>query len=113
MSIWHSRLLPDIRKWLASHRSKSVGEGNVNALEGFLRDPGHGGVMIACRGSKRAEQARRERTRRLILLGAWVLAQRKKLEARQDLTASEVAGFLDQGKTAERSKALLTDVLGK
>ncbi|MYH60134.1 MAG: hypothetical protein F4145_19635 [Boseongicola sp. SB0675_bin_26] len=69
--------------------------------------------MTACRGSERAEQARRERTRRLILLGARVLARREKLEELQDQLASELAGFLDRGKMAERSKALLTDVLGK
>ena len=107
----HARLSQDIRKWLASHRSKSVGERNVKAVEGFLGDPGHKGVTAPRGTSEKAEMARRERTHRLILLGAWVLARRENLEELRDLMASELAGFLEQGKRVERNKALLKDVL--
>lgn len=62
---------------------------------------------------KGRNRPRRELMRRLTLLGAWMLAQREKLEELRDQVASELAGFLHQGEMAERSKALLTDVLGK
>ncbi len=104
---------PDIRKWLAPRRSKNVGEGNVNAVEGFLGDTGHRGVMAARGSSERAEQVRRERTHRLILLGDWVLALREKLEEIRNLMASEPAGFLEQGKMVKRNGALMTDVHGQ
>ena len=72
-----------------------------------------GGVMAARCGSGIAGQARGGRTHRLILLGAWVLARREKLEEFRDLVASEPAGCLEQGKMLERKDAFLTDVLGK
>ncbi|MDE0697210.1 MAG: hypothetical protein OXH76_15425 [Boseongicola sp.] len=109
----HAKLSEDIRKWLASHRSKSVGARNVEALEGFLSDPGHNGLMAPYGSSERAEGARRERTHRLILLGAWVLARREKLKELRDLVAAELARFLEQGQRVDRHKALLKDVLGK
>lgn len=106
----HASLSPDIRKWLASHRSKSVSKGNVKAVEGFLGAPGHRG-LAAPRGS--SERARRERTHRLILLGAWVLARHEKSEELRELLTSELAGFLEQGRRAKRNRALLADVLGE
>ena len=104
----HARLSPDIRSWLGSHRSLSVGARNVEALEGFLADPGYKGVTVS---HARTETARRERTHRLILLGAWVLARRAGVKELGDLVSAELAGFLEQGKRVERDKALLKDVL--
>ena len=49
----------------------------------------------------------------LILLNPLVLAQREKLEETRDLAASELAGFLDQGRMVERNWALLTNELGR
>lgn len=103
----HARLSPDIRKWLTSHRSKSVGEGNVKAVAGFRRDPEHRGLKAMRGGSERAEQARRKRTHRLILLGTWVLVRREKLEELRGLMTSELPGLLEQGKMVECDKALL------
>ena len=104
----HATLSPDIRKWLASHRSKSVGARNVEALEKFFADPGYSGLTSP---NDSSEKTRRERTHRLILLGAWVLARREGVKELRDLVAAELARFLEQGKRVERNKALLTDVL--
>ncbi|MXY33513.1 MAG: hypothetical protein F4Y60_05370 [Boseongicola sp. SB0664_bin_43] len=106
----HARLSPDIRNWLASHRSVGVGTRNVEALEGFLADPAHVGLTARSDGS---ETARRERTHRLILLGAWVLARRGGVGELRALVAAELAQFLEQGRRVARNKALLKGVLGK
>ena len=57
------------------------------------------------------KKARTARTRRLILLGAWVLARRETLTELRDLVSAELAGFLEQGQRVDRHKALLKDVL--
>ena len=104
----HARLAPDIREWMLSHRDAGVGAKNVAALEGFLADPAHKALAAPTSNSRRA---RKERTHRLILLGAWVLARRKNLRELGDLVADELAAFLEQGDRADRQKALLKDVL--
>ena len=106
----HAAMVPDIRTWLLSHRSEKVGARNVEALSGFFADPAHKGLSVPPANSK---EARRERTQRLILLGAWVLARRKTLNELRDLVAAELARFLEQGQRADRHKALLKDVLGE
>ena len=106
----HAAMVPDIREWLLSHRSEKVGAKNVEALSGFFADPAHKGLSAPPANSKKA---RRERTHRLILLGAWVLARREYVEELGDLVAAELARFLDQGMRADSHKALLKDVLGK
>ena len=106
----HAAMVPDIREWLLSHRNEKVGARNVEALSGFFADPAHKGLSAPTANTKKA---RRERTHRLILLGAWVLARRKRVKALGDLVATELARFLDQGNRADRHKALLKDVLGK
>ena len=106
----HARLAPDIREWMLTHRDAGVGAKNVEALEGFLADPAHRGLAAPASNSRRA---RKERTHRLILLGAWVLARREDLKELRDLVAAELAEFLEQGERADRQKALLKDVLGK
>ncbi len=60
-----------------------------------------------------SRKARRERTHRLILLGAWVLARREVLEELRDLVMTELARFIEQGQRVDRHKALLKDLLGK
>ena len=106
----HAAMVPDIREWLLSHRSEKVGARNAEALSGFFADPAHKGLSAPPANSKKA---RRERTHRLILLGAWVLARREIVKELGDLVGAELAGFLDQGNRADRHKALLKDVLGK
>lgn len=106
----HARLVPDIRTWLGAHRSPVVGAKNIEALEGFFGDPAHKGIVVAPASTKKA---RRERTHRLILLGAWVLARRKSLKELRNLVATELERFLEQGQRVDRHKALLKDVLAK
>lgn len=106
----HARMVPEIRTWLGSHRSPNVGARNIEALEGFFGDPAHKGLVATPTSSKKV---RRERTHRLILLGAWVLARRESVKELGDLVAAELARFLEQGQRADRHKALLKDVLGK
>ena len=105
----HAALVPDIREFLWSHQNEDVAARNVRALAGFLADPGDRGLSAPPPDSR---TAREERTHRLVLLGAWVLARREALEELRDLVAAELAGFLEQGRRADRHKALLKDVLG-
>lgn len=72
-----------------------------------------GGQVPALMATERRIEARRERTHRLILLGAWVLARRKTLSELRDLVAAELARFLEQGQRVDRHEALLKDVLGR
>ena len=106
----HAAMDPDIKEWLLSHRSEKVGAKNVEALSGFFADAAHKGLSAPAANSRKA---RRERTHRLILLGAWVLARRKRVKELGDLVGAELARFLDQGNRADRHKALLKDVLAK
>ncbi|MDE0208173.1 MAG: hypothetical protein OXP66_19330 [Candidatus Tectomicrobia bacterium] len=73
----HAAMVPDIRKWLMTHRNAAVGAKNVETLSGFFADAADKGLSGAPTNSKKA---RKERTHRLILLGAWVLARRGKLK---------------------------------
>ena len=104
----HAAMVPDMREWLLSHRSEKIGARNIDALSGFFEDPEHKGLSAPSANSK---TARRERTHRLILLGAWVLARRENLAELRGLVAAELARFLEQGQRADRHKALLKDVL--
>lgn len=106
----HAALVPDIREFLWSHRNEDVGARNVKALAGFFADPADKGLSSPPTNSKKA---RKERTHRLILLGAWVLARREHLKELRDLVSAELGGFLEQGHRVDRHKALLKDVLGK
>ena len=105
----HAALVPDIREFLWSHRNEEVGARNVEALSAFFADPADKGLSAPPTNSKRARTAR---TRRLILLGAWVLARRETLTELRNLVSAELAGFLEQGRHVNRHKALLKDVLG-
>ena len=108
----HAALAPDIRKWIAAHPHENVAARNLDALETFFADPGHE-HLAADPAPTETEQARRLRTNRLILLGAWVLARRKDHRQLSKLVSNELAGFLAQGKRVRENRALLKDVLGK
>ena len=106
----HAKLVPDIRTWLGSHRVKAVGARNIESLEGFFADPTHKSLATAPASS---EMARRERTHRLVLLGAWVLARRKDVKELRELIYAELARFIAQGRRVDYHRALLTDVIEK
>ena len=79
-------MVPEIRTWLGSHRSPTVGARNIEALEAFFGDPAHKGLVAPPASSKKTS---RERTHRLILLGASVLARRESVKELRDLVADE------------------------
>ena len=106
----HAVIVPDIREWLMTHRNAAVGAKNVETLSGFFADAADKGLSGPAMNSKKA---RKERTHRLILLGAWVLARRERLKGLRELVAEELARFLDQGRRAALDKGLLKDVLRK
>ena len=106
----HAAMAPDIREWMLTHRSAEVGERNVAALEGFFADPADKGLTAPPGDSNKA---RKQRTHRLILLGAWVLARHEVLKELGDLVAAELAQFIEQGQRVGLHKALLKDVMGK
>ena len=108
----HAAIAPDLRAFLANHHNPQVATRNLALLEGFLADPASGGVGTTdAENSEAAQTDHRDRAHRLILLGAWVLEQH---ETRADialLVATELEGFLDQEKHADRHKELLGDIL--
>ncbi|MDE0698594.1 MAG: hypothetical protein OXH76_22470 [Boseongicola sp.] len=106
----HAAMVPDIKEWMMTHRNTAVGAKNVETLSGFFADAADKGLSGPPTNSKKA---RKERTHRLILLGAWVLARRERLKRLRDLVAEELARFLDQGRRAALDKALLKEVLGQ
>lgn len=106
----HAAMAPDIREWMLTHRNAEVGSKNVAALAGFLADPADRGLSAPPRDSKKA---RKQRTHRLILLGAWVLARHEHLKDLGDLVVAELNRFIEQGQRVGLHKALLKDVLGK
>ncbi len=105
-------LRPDIDAHIAGHPSAETATRNRDFMAGFLdllRDGGKGSPD-ADTGITR-EQVRRNRTRRLILLGAWCLDRRSALPRLDALVRDELGGFLDADRHAERKRALLADVL--
>ena len=106
----HAKLVPDIRTWLGTHRVKSVGKRNIEAFEGFFTDPAHESLAAS---SAYSEKAGRERTHRLVLLGAWVLARRGSNEELRILLTVELARFIEKGRRVAPHKELLKDLLGK
>lgn len=85
---------------------------NLDTLETFFADPDHE-HLAADSTPTETEQARRLRTNRLILLGAWVLALRKDHRQLSRLVSTELAGFLAQGKPVRENTVLLKELLGK
>ena len=94
-------MVPEIRTWLGPHRSPTVGARNIEALEGFFGDPAHKGLVAPPASSKKT---RRERTHRLMLLGAWGLARRESVKELGDLVADELARFLEQEQRVDRTR---------
>ena len=105
-------LRPDIDAHIAGHPSAETAARNRGFMAGFLdllRDGGKGSPDADTGITQ--EQARRNRTRRLILLGAWCLDRRGALPRLDALVREELGGFLDADRHAERRRALLADVL--
>lgn len=106
----HAALAPDIRKWTAAHPHEGVAERNLEALKTFFADPDHE-HLVPVPAPTETEQARRLRTNRLILLGAWVMAHHKDHSKLSTLISDELTGFLAQGRHERENRTLLKDVL--
>lgn len=63
----HAAMVPDIKEWMMTHRNTAVGAKNVETLSGFFADAADKGLSGPPKNSRKA---RKERTHRLILLGA-------------------------------------------
>ena len=104
----HAELAPDLRAYLASHPRPEIAEANIAFMSRVTGDP----ASAERPDEDDAEQARRNRARRMILAGAWVLDRRAELPAIETLLRTELANFLRQDRTPPRYIALLQEVLG-
>ena len=111
----HAELAPDLRAHLASHPRPEMAEANIAFMSRVTGDPAPAGrpdeddtgpTGLA------SGQARRNRARRMILAGAWVLDRRAGLPAIETLLRTELANFLRRDRTPARNIALLQEVLG-
>ena len=75
-------------------------------------DPGHEHLAADLAPSE-TKQARRLRTNRFILLGAWMLTHYETHRKLSTLVSNDLAGFLAQGKHVRENEDLLKDMLGK
>ena len=110
----HTAIAPDIRTFLAQHRDPDVAARNLALLKDFLADPASTSTQVDDTDSPDQNAAREEhkdRARRLILLGAWVLERRKTRVDITHLIESQLERFLEQDTHADRHKDLLADVL--
>ena len=110
----HAQLAPDLYAHLAAHPKPRMAEANIAFMAAVLSDPS--GVEdtepeTAVTGISQ-EQARRNQTRRMILVGAWALDRRSEMPAIEALIQGELAAFLKQDRAPARNIALLKDVLG-
>lgn len=111
-----ARLRPDIEEHLRSHSSDATAAANLAFMAGFLdgiaSGAGRGSVPTGA-DEATAAQAARDRSRRQILLGAWLLDRRDSVPELGRLVREELKGFLDQDRRAgKRSAVLLADVIG-
>ncbi len=110
----HTELAPDLRAHLADHPKPGMAAANIAFMAAVLSDPA-GGVSTENETDVAVispEQARRNQTRRMILIGAWVLDRRSELPTIDALIQDELAGFLQQDRAFERNIALLNDAVG-
>ena len=106
---------PDIDTYLAGHRNPAIAASNLRFMRGFLDGLGSDlGTDAKTTISEKALsdiQAQRNRTRRLILLGAWVLDRRSRLTELDRLLRDELRGFLNQDRAAKENMDLLRNIL--
>lgn len=109
----HASIQEDVRNFLWRHPDKGIAAGNIALLSPFFDDARHtdtSDLQPTAPGTKEPEHRRKLRTRRLILLGAWVLDQCM-VEPLRQLVAAELDTFLQQDAKDDRKRALLSDVL--
>ena len=112
----HAELAPDLRDHLGAHKRPEMAQANIEFMAGLLADPGWEETVEtnpdAFAMGISDQQLRRNRSRRMILIGAWVLDRRNDLAAIDTLVRNELAQFLEQDSAPERNIALLRDALG-
>ena len=101
----HAELVPDLKAHLAGHPDPGMAAANLAFMAGLLADP-------AWVDDARTQQARRNRSRRMILVGAWVLDRHARLPDMTMLIGSELAKFLAQDRAAAANTALLQKAIG-
>lgn len=107
----HAALAADLRAHLAKHPNPDMAEANIAFMSAVLSDPA--GSDEPKENPEAVEQARRNKARRMILIGAWVLERRNEVPTIEALIQDELARFLQQERAPARNVALLQDVLGK
>ena len=112
----HTELAPDLRDHLGAHKRPEMAQANIAFMAGLLADPGWEETVDtnpdAFEVGISDQQLRRNRSRRMILIGAWVLDRRHDLPAIDALIRDELANFLKQDRAPERNIALLREALG-
>ena len=112
----YAELSPDLRAHLAEHPRPEMAEVNIAFMSRVLNDPSWAEIPDEEETTGPTgispEQARRNRARRMILTGAWMLDRRAELPIIETLIRTELATFLRQDRTSARNIALLQDVLG-
>ena len=112
----HAAMAPDLRDHLAAHPRPGMAKANIDFMAGLLADPqweeNADTNPDAFAVGITDQQLRRNQSRRLILIGAWVLDRRGELAEVDALIRDELANFLKQDRAPERNVALLRDALG-
>ena len=112
----HAELAPDLRDHLGAHKRPEMAQANIEFMDGLLADPGWEETVEtnpdAFAVGISDQQLRRNRSRRMILIGAWVLDRREEVTKIEELIRDELAQFLEQDRAPERNIALLRDALG-
>ncbi len=109
-----ARMRPDIEGHLRSHRSEAVAQANLALVTAFLDRIAGGGPEVPApeTGAGDTGRATRDRARRQIPLGAWLLARRDAIPALDGLVREELGRFLERDRRAgRRNAALLADML--
>ncbi|WP_136661447.1 hypothetical protein [Nitratireductor sp. XY-223] len=116
----HAELAGDLRDHLAGHANPRMAASNIAFMAGILDDPRweEGPADAIASGTGIAhEQQRRNRARRMILIGSWVLDRRGGAPdgvsgVIDRLIRDELANFLARERSAARNVALLEAALG-
>ena len=112
----HTELAPDLRNHLAAHKRPEMAQANLDFMAGMLADPEWAETADtnpdAFAMGISDQQLRRNQSRRMILIGAWMLDRRNDLATVDALVRDELAGFLEQDQAPERNIALLREALG-
>ena len=105
----HGTVAADIRDWIAKSSDPATARRNADAIADWLKHPGTDAGDPGT-GSPQAE--RRAHSHRMILLGAWVQERRNGVPALAERIRSGLRSFVDaDGKTADRNRRLLADLL--